>query len=132
MTQPSGRQEGGPEGAISAVLRVGVAASLVLVACGSALSFLQGSYAPGPGEVARLIGATGSFPRTASWFFGGLAHLDGQAIIVAGLLVLIATPVLRVGVSLVAFFRERDRAFIAITAVVLALLLVSFVLGRSG
>ena len=52
--------------------------------------------------------------------------------IVLGLVLLIATPVVRVIVSTVAFYRERDRVYVAITLLVLALLLVSFVLGRSG
>ena len=47
------------------------------------------------------------------------------AIAQAGLLVLVATPVVRVGVSLVAFALERDRLYAAITAAVLGLLLVS-------
>jgi uncharacterized membrane protein len=50
----------------------------------------------------------------------------------AGLLLLIATPVLRVAVSILAFVYQRDRAFVAITSIVLALLLTSFVLGRGG
>ena len=54
------------------------------------------------------------------------------AVIVAGLVLLIATPVIRVAVSLVAFTRERDRTFVAITATVLFLLLLSFLLGKAG
>jgi len=46
-----------------------------------------------------------------------------------GLLVLIATPVTRVAVSIVAFIRMRDRRYVVITTVVLALLLLSFFLG---
>jgi len=43
----------------------------------------------------------------------------------AGLLVLIATPVVRVMASVVGFVLERDRLYAAITIVVLAILLVS-------
>ncbi|HEY5079820.1 MAG TPA: DUF1634 domain-containing protein, partial [Opitutaceae bacterium] len=85
-----------------------------------------------PSEVLRLTGAQGEFPRSAAWLLAGLRHADGQAIIVAGLLVLIATPVLRVAVSVVAFWRERDRAFVAIATLVLLLLALSFSLGRAG
>jgi uncharacterized membrane protein len=45
---------------------------------------------------------------------------------------LIATPVLRVAISVLAFVYQRDRTFVVITTVVLALLLTSFVLGRGG
>jgi len=133
MTPPGENRPAGAEDAISAILRIGVAASLLLIATGTLLSFLHGGdYGAGPPEVSRLVGSGGSFPRTASWLFGGLRRLDGQAVIVAGLLLLIATPVMRVGVSLIAFARERDRAYVSITAAVLILLLLSFALGNAG
>jgi uncharacterized membrane protein len=45
------------------------------------------------------------------------------AVIQLGLLLLIATPVTRVALTLVAFLIRRDRIFVAVTAVVLAVLL---------
>jgi len=45
---------------------------------------------------------------------------------------LILTPILRVAVSIVAFAVERDRVFIAVTSAVLAVLLISFMLGKIG
>jgi uncharacterized membrane protein len=124
----------GPDHVIGRVLRAGVATSLVLISCGTAASFLgkSGAYGTGPAEVARLTGAGGGFPRTAAWLGNGLVHLDGQAIIVAGLIVLILTPVMRVAVSIATFARERDRVYVAITTSVLLLLLLSFALGRAG
>jgi uncharacterized membrane protein len=62
----------------------------------------------------------------------GLEHSQGRAIVMAGLLLLIATPVLRVAISVLAFVYQRDRTFVVITSVVLALLLTSFALGRGG
>ncbi|MFY9728330.1 MAG: DUF1634 domain-containing protein [Bryobacteraceae bacterium] len=56
----------------------------------------------------------------------GLARLPGpQALIFAGLLLLIATPVARVACSLVAFALERDRVYVVCTLLVLAVLLYS-------
>jgi hypothetical protein len=49
-----------------------------------------------------------------------------------GLLMLIATPILRVAVSIVVFVVQRDWEFVAVTAFVLAVLLASFFLGKSG
>jgi uncharacterized membrane protein len=119
---------------ISRVLRFGVGLSILLVSAGTAISFLTtgGAYGAAPSEVARLTGAGGSFPRTATWLLEGLVHLDGQAIIVAGLIVLILTPLVRVAVSVVAFAKERDHAYTAITAAVLFMLLLSFALGKAG
>ncbi len=121
------------EDTISAVLRIGVSTSLVLLTLGTLLAFLPpNGYGFDRSEVSRLTGAGGAFPRSLSWLLGGLMHANGQAVIVLGLVLLIATPVVRVIVSTVAFYRERDRVYVAITLLVLALLLVSFVLGRSG
>ena len=55
------------------------------------------------------------------------AHLDALAIIQLGLLLLIATPIARVAFSLVAFHLEKDRLYVAITAVVLVVLLYGLV-----
>jgi uncharacterized membrane protein len=49
----------------------------------------------------------------------------GRGLIQLGCLVLIATPVLRVAVSLLAFALQRDRLYILLTAFVLVLLLTS-------
>ncbi len=54
---------------------------------------------------------------------GGLALPD--AVILAGLLALIATPVARVVFTLVAFALRRDWMYVAITAIVLVVLLYS-------
>ena len=48
-----------------------------------------------------------------------------QALILAGLLILIATPVARVVLSLVAFAMERDRIYVVSTVIVLLILLYS-------
>jgi len=53
-----------------------------------------------------------------------------HALILPGLLLLIATPILRVIVSVVAFTLEKEWAFVGITTVVLLLLFLSFTLGK--
>ena len=60
----------------------------------------------------------------------GLRTLQPQAVITLGLLLLIATPVVRVLASIIMFALEHDRTYVIITALVLAILLVSiFLLG---
>jgi uncharacterized membrane protein len=51
--------------------------------------------------------------------------LRSRGVIQFGLLLLIATPVARVAFSVVAFALERDRAYVIVTLIVLALLLYS-------
>jgi uncharacterized membrane protein YfcA/uncharacterized membrane protein len=69
-----------------------------------------------------------SFPKTFSQIWAGLLVLHPQSIIALGLLLLIATPVLRVAVSIVAFALERDFRFVVITVLVLVILILSNVL----
>jgi len=65
------------------------------------------------------------FPQTFAQVWSGLLVLQPQAVITLGLLLLIATPVVRVAVSVAAFVVERDRRFIVITLLVLLILLFS-------
>ena len=53
--------------------------------------------------------------------------LDWRGVIQLGLLMLIITPIARVTFSLVGFALERDNAYVALTALVLAILIYSFV-----
>lgn len=59
----------------------------------------------------------------------GIFALESKSIIQFGLLLLIATPVARVMLSVVAFGMERDHIYIIVTLVVLAILLYSLVWG---
>ena len=62
-----------------------------------------------------------------------LGHLRGSAIAELGLLVLMATPVLRVLTLTVAFALEkRDRRYALASALVLVLLAIGMALGRAG
>lgn len=48
--------------------------------------------------------------------------LEPAGLMALGVLVLIATPVIRVGFALAGFILERDRVYIVVTSIVLALL----------
>jgi uncharacterized membrane protein len=63
--------------------------------------------------------------RTVPGILALTAHGDPRGIIAFGILLLMATPVARVVFSVWAFARERDRLYVGITLVVLALLLYS-------
>jgi uncharacterized membrane protein len=62
----------------------------------------------------------------------GVRALDSRAVIQLGILLLIATPIARVALSLVAFAKQRDRTYVVVTAIVLVILLWSFSGGRAG
>jgi len=119
--------------AISRLLRVGVVVSLCVVVLGTDVSFIRHpDYKSVPSELRRLTTPGAAFPQTLGDVWRGVRQFRGQAIVAAGLLLLVATPVMRVAVSILGFVYERDWTFVAITSLVLALLLLSFVLGRAG
>ena len=120
------------ERVIATLLRVGVAASFIVVVGGTVLTFIHHpQYVVSRHDLDRLTRPGAAFPRTIGEVAVGLRVGRGQAVVVVGLLLLIATPVVRVGVSLLAFVYQRDRVFILITGLVLGLLLLSFILGRA-
>lgn len=111
---------------ISNVLRGGVVLSAATIVIG-VLIFYARYFAAGEHGI-----NVSTFPHTLGDVAQGLTHGDPLAIIVFGLLLLLATPVVRVAVSIVAFALERDWRFVAITALVFFILIVSFLLGRGG
>jgi uncharacterized membrane protein len=111
---------------ISNVLRGGVVLSAATIVIG-VLIFYARYFAAGEHGI-----NVSNFPHTLADVAHGLTHGDPLAIIVFGLLLLLATPVVRVAVSIVAFALERDWRFVAITALVFFILIVSFLLGRGG
>jgi uncharacterized membrane protein len=120
------QEEAGFREAIGLVLRYGVIASFALVALGSLLLFLEGQtgyYHIGTAE--QLFDAQNGFLVGLSPLVHGVASAKPYAIIDLGLVVLLATPVTRVVISLFLFLDERRYAFVAITATVLAILLLS-------
>jgi uncharacterized membrane protein len=68
----------------------------------------------------------GDYPNTLPALLSGLEAGKSFAIIQLGVIVLLATPVLRVGISLALFAIEKDRPFVLITLFVLLILLFSF------
>ena len=107
---------------IGSVLQGGVILSAVVITLGLLLLPIH----PGGLSVQRLL----NFPETLAQVGQGLFILRPQAVIALGLLLLIATPVIRVAVSIITFAFERDRQYVVITCIVLAILLFSmFLLG---
>ncbi|MDG7007515.1 MAG: DUF1634 domain-containing protein [Nitrososphaerota archaeon] len=113
---------------IGKVLRYGVLFSASIIILGTiglagskgysdASAFLQ--Y---PDSISRNV------PTSFAAFYNGLVALSAFAWIELGVIVLIATPVSRVLVSVFLFGGERDRLYVLITAVVLTLLLFSMLI----
>lgn len=101
------------------VLQGGVIASATVIICGLLLSLVTGTQ-------------TYTMPTSIEQFGSSLFTFQPQAIIILGILLLIATPVLRVAISIFAFWLERDLKFVVITTLVLLILITSFLLGKGG
>ncbi|MBO0792790.1 MAG: DUF1634 domain-containing protein [Ktedonobacteraceae bacterium] len=108
---------------IGGVLQGGVLLSAAIIVAGVLLALLKGTLAS-----SQLH----SFPQSFGQIWTGLLILQPQAIIMLGVLLLIATPVLRVAISILAFALEQDMKFVLITSAVLIILLVGFLLGKGG
>lgn len=126
------RQVGRIELLLSWLLRGGVTVSMVVIAVGAVIMFVHHpSYLRLSSDLQLLTSTQAIFPHTLPAIATGLMATRGRAVVTLGLILLIATPILRVAVSAVIFAVQRDRAFFAITGVVLALLLVSFIMGKA-
>ncbi|NNN19905.1 MAG: DUF1634 domain-containing protein [Acidimicrobiaceae bacterium] len=119
---------------ISGVLRIGVLLSLSIVIIGVVVAFASkpGVYLHTNATNKSLLSRSSAYPHSISTVFSGLAHLQGEAIIVFGLIILLATPMLRVLVSAFIFAFQRDRYFVPITVFVFLILVTSFLLGKAG
>ena len=112
----------GIENVMGNLLRAGVLLAAFVVSVGAIIYFVRHGREPVDyriyrGEPAELREVRGILRDTLA--------LRGRAIIQLGLLLLIATPVARVAFSIVAFAKERDRAYVVFTLIVFSILLYS-------
>ena len=111
------------------LLRLGVIVATIVAAIGGVLFLARHGMEPAGHQVFRSeppeLRSVGGILRAAFAF-------HTEAIVQLGLLLLIATPVARVAMSLIAFILQRDKVYIVVTSIVLALLLFSLTGGISG
>jgi uncharacterized membrane protein len=108
---------------VSYVLLTGVTISAALIGLGFVAALMVGWGG-------QDVDPTTIDPADFSALPERLRALQPLAITQLGLLVLIATPVVRVAFSVAGFALERDRLYVAITLAVLAVLLGSLFLSR--
>lgn len=111
---------------IAELLRVGVLVAGGVVLAGGIYYVVRHG-----GEIAdyqRFVAQT-NLDRSAHKILLGAVELRARAVIQLGVLLLIATPILRVALALVAFAMERDRQYVMIAALVLTLLFIGLASG---
>ncbi len=117
---------------LSLVLRWGVVSSAAIIILGLILMILTGHSGYGAGfDIDRLLYFDESkiphrfYPTNLKTILNGLLSLKPFSIIELGLIILIATPILRVGMSILLFGIEGDKKYVAITILVLIILILS-------
>lgn len=110
------------EDRIALVLRAGVVLSGSVIFVGLALLLLHGASAEEPRSVVDMLAAE-THPTSPSAIVAGLTAGRPTSIVRLGVLLLVLTPVARVAMTLAMFLVLRDRVFVLVTALVLAILL---------
>ncbi len=108
--------------AISWMLRVGVSLA-ALVVCFGELVYLLHAHGIVP-DYRNFEGIASPADRIPPIMT--LHHLDSRSIIRLGILVLIATPIMRVAYCVYGFAVRKDKIYVLISSVVLLVLLYSF------
>ena len=111
------------------LLRAGVILASIVVAIGGVLYLTRHGLDTAD---RRVFQSEPAQLRSIGGIIRGVAAGQAAAIVQLGLLLLIATPVARVAMSLVAFLLQRDRVYVFVTAIVLALLIFSLTGGVPG
>ena len=114
--------------AIGRLLQIGVLVAAGVTLLGGTLLLVQ--HGGDPIAHQTFQGEPAALESIVGIFRGALAF-NGEAIAQLGLLLLIATPVARVAFTLFAFTLQRDRKYIVITSIVLALLVYALAFGKA-
>jgi uncharacterized membrane protein len=108
---------------ISRMLSTGVSLAAAVVLLGGLLYVFQ---AHGVAPDYRHFHGTANPASHIAPVMDGVRRLDSRSIIRLGILILIATPILRVAYCVYGFAAQKDKIYILISTIVLAVLLFSF------
>jgi len=108
---------------IGRLLQIGVGLAVAIVVCGG-VGYLA-AHRHESADRTVFVGEPAEL-ESLSGIIALAARFDPSGVIQLGILVLIATPIARVVFSIYAFELERDRLYVALTLIVLALLIVGF------
>ncbi|HEY7394543.1 MAG TPA: DUF1634 domain-containing protein [Gemmatimonadaceae bacterium] len=113
---------------IGRLLQLGVAAAAVVTIIGGALLLMQhGSAQP----MFSVFHGQPDYLTSLGGIARGVRELRSESIVQLGIVLLIATPIARVAFTLVAFLLQRDRVYVVVTLIVLALLAYGLIVGKA-
>jgi uncharacterized membrane protein len=109
--------------AISRMLRAGVSLAALVVLVGGILYLLR---AHGVETDYHHFHGLPSPADRISPVLDGVRHLESRSIIHLGILILIATPIMRVAFCVFSFAAQKDKLYVLVSGIVLTVLLYSF------
>lgn len=117
------------QAAIGWILRIGVVVSMVVVLIGGVLFICRhGHSIPNYHTFTKIP----DFISEPKGILLGVLSFKGQAIIQLGIILLVATPVLRVIFAAVGFLMEKDYLYVLISVIVLLIITISMISGHAG
>lgn len=111
------------------ILRAGVFISMVVVFIGGVVYIYR--HGQSIADYHTFKGVP-DFVHNISGILHGIITFRGRAIIQAGIILLIATPVVRVIFSAIGFVLEKDYLYTGITLIVLLVIVISMLSGHAG
>jgi uncharacterized membrane protein len=128
MTQPTFKEKD-MQAIIGWILRAGVFISMTIVFLGGLVFIYRHGHETADYHIFKGVP---DFVHSASGIINGIFTLRGRAIIQAGIILLIATPIIRVVFSAIGFVLEKDYLYVGITMIVLLIILISMFSGHAG
>lgn len=111
------------------ILRGGVIISMVVVFIGGVLFiYRHGHSIPNYHKFTKIP----DFISEPKGILQGALNFKGQAIIQLGIILLVATPVLRVIFAAIGFLMEKDYLYVLISVIVLLIITISMISGHAG
>ncbi len=111
------------------VLRIGVVTSICIVFIGGVIYLSRHGSSIADYHTFKGVPL---FVQDTRGIIHGILTGRGRAIIQAGIILLIATPVIRVAFSAVGFIIEKDHLYTALTLIVLSIIVFSMLSGHAG
>ncbi|SDE38478.1 DUF1634 domain-containing protein [Riemerella columbipharyngis] len=105
------------------LLRIGVLTSVIVVFIGIIIGVFRGDL------VINIPEATPT-ENTFITYYKDLMLGETHAIIETGVLLMLFTPIMRIVFAAIAFYKEKDKLYTFLSLVVLAVIILSFSLGK--